>query len=94
MYLESFHKVFKYYYLEGRKNKHLDTCIDSLSKLIHGQYFKRAQKLCKNNLSKIMEAILLSHRRAMNGIVTKLPQVSVGLGLSHLLLMQTLFMKW
>jgi len=27
MYLESFHKVFKYYYLEGRKNKRLGTCI-------------------------------------------------------------------
>jgi hypothetical protein len=33
MYLESFHKTFKYYYLEGRKNKRLDTCIDALLKL-------------------------------------------------------------
>lgn len=76
MYLESFHKTFKYYYLEGRKNKRLDTCIDALLKLIRDHYFKRARKLCKSKPSKIMEAILLSHRKAMNGVVTKLIQVS------------------
>lgn len=76
MYLESFHKTFKYYYLEGRKNKRLDTCIDALLKLIRDHYFKRARKLCKSKPSKIMEAILLSHRKAMNGVVTKIIQVS------------------
>jgi len=76
MYLESFHKVFKYYYLEGRKNKHLNTCIDSLLKLIRDQYFKRVSKLCKSKPSKIKEAILLSHRKVMNGVMTKLTQVS------------------
>lgn len=76
MYLESFHKVFKYHFLEGRKNKRLDSCIDALLRLIRDHYFKRARKLCKNKPSKIMEAILLSHRKVMDGIVTNMTQES------------------
>lgn len=77
MYLESLHKVFKYHYLEGRKNKRLDTCIDALLRLIRDHYFKRARKLCKNKPSKIIEAVLRSHRKAMDGaVVTKLTQIS------------------
>lgn len=76
MYVESLHKIFKYYYLEGRKNKHLDTCINALLRLIRDHYFKRVRKLCKNKPSKIMEAVSLSHRKAIDGVVTKLTQVS------------------
>jgi len=76
MYLESFHKMLKYYYLEGRKNKRLDTCIDALLRLIRDHYFKRARKLCKSKPSKMTEAVSLSHRKAIEGVMTKLTQVS------------------
>jgi len=45
MYLESIHKTIKYFYLNGRKNKRMDQCINALLKFIRNNIFDRFIKL-------------------------------------------------
>jgi len=48
MYLESYHKVLKHIYLEGKKCKRLDKTINAVMKLARGSMFKRLIKVAKN----------------------------------------------
>jgi len=40
MFLESIHKTIKYFYLNGRKNKRMDQCINALLKFIRDKMFE------------------------------------------------------
>ncbi|KAL4083302.1 hypothetical protein QTP88_028631 [Uroleucon formosanum] len=48
MFLESFHKILKHIYLEGKKIRRLDKSINALMKLTRDGYFKRLTKVSKN----------------------------------------------
>lgn len=61
MYLESVHKCLKYYYLHGKKNKHLDTCINALLKFTRNKIFERFIKLAKNKYTAKEENIIKCH---------------------------------
>lgn len=61
MYLESVHKCLKYYYLHGKKNKRLDTCINALLKFTRNTIFERFIKLVKNKYTAKEENIIKSH---------------------------------
>ncbi|KAL4082867.1 hypothetical protein QTP88_029521 [Uroleucon formosanum] len=61
MYLESIHKTIKYFYLNGRKNKRMDQCINALLKFIRDKMFERFIKLSKNKYSAKEDNILASH---------------------------------
>lgn len=47
MFVKAFHKVFKYGYLKGKVNKHLDNCILNLLKYVRGKTFDRLIKVTK-----------------------------------------------
>lgn len=61
MYLESIHKTIKYLNLNGRKNKHMDQCINALLKFIPDKMFERFMKLSKNKYSAKEDNIVISH---------------------------------
>lgn len=61
MYLESVHKCLKYYYLHGKKNKRLDTCINAVLKFTRNKIFERFIKLVKNKYTAKEENIIKSH---------------------------------
>jgi len=53
MYLESFHKILKHIYLDGKKVRRLDKSIKyALMKLTRDSYFKRLTKVSKNALNR------------------------------------------
>lgn len=64
MRLESLHKVLKYFYLHGQKNKRLDKCIDALVKYSRDCLFKRLRKIVKNERPRQLKNIAKSHARA------------------------------
>ena len=47
MFIEAFHRVFKYNYLKGKHNKRVDVCLLQLIKYNRDMTFKRAIKLVK-----------------------------------------------
>lgn len=57
-YLESVHKCWKYYYLHGKKNKRLDTCINVLLKFTRNKIFERFIKFVKNKYTTKEENII------------------------------------
>jgi len=61
MRLESLHKVLKYFYLHGQKNKCLDKCIDTLVKYSRDCLFKRLRKIVKNERPRQLKNIAKSH---------------------------------
>lgn len=61
MYLESVHKCLKYYYLDGKKNKHLDTYINAILKFTRNKIFERFIKLVKYKYTAKEENIIKSH---------------------------------
>jgi hypothetical protein len=65
MYLEALHKVFKYFYLDGRKNKRVDKCIAALLRFSRDKIFNRAIMLVKNKSSKRMLVISKNHKRSL-----------------------------
>lgn len=48
MYLESFHKILKHIYLNGKKVRRLDKSINAVMKLTQDTYFKRLTQVSKN----------------------------------------------
>lgn len=62
MYLESFHKVLKHIYLEGRKIKRLDKTISAVIKIARDSLFKRLIKLTKNTPTEKNYRITTSHK--------------------------------
>lgn len=61
MRLESLHKILKYIYLDGKKNKRLDKCIDVLMKAARDILFQRFRKLLKHQRPSQVQNILKSH---------------------------------
>ncbi|XP_065650281.1 uncharacterized protein LOC136078435 [Hydra vulgaris] len=51
MYVESFHKVFKYSYLQGKHNKRIDNCLFALLKFNRDKVYERIIKLTKGKIS-------------------------------------------
>lgn len=64
MRLEALHKVLKYFYLHGRKNKRLDKCVDALVKYTRDCLFKRLRKIIKNERPRQLKDIARSHLKA------------------------------
>lgn len=66
MYLESFHKVLKHIYLEGKKVKRLDKTINAVLKYTRDCLFKRAIKLIKKAPNERIQRIKNSHKLSEN----------------------------
>ncbi|XP_035225646.1 uncharacterized protein LOC118198150, partial [Stegodyphus dumicola] len=65
-HLEALHRVLKYSYLDGLKNKRVDRCIAKLINMVQDKWFQRFIKTTKGpNTSKINQTNL-RHNRAIN----------------------------
>lgn len=62
MYLESYHKILKHIYLEGKKVKRLDKTINAVLKIARDSLFKRLIKLSKNTRTEKLQDISRSHK--------------------------------
>lgn len=76
MYLESIHKTIKYFYLNGRKNKRMDQCINALLKFIRDKVFERFIKLAKNKYCSKEDKIMMSHNAAVKICDAKIERMS------------------
>lgn len=78
MYLESFHKVLKLIYLEGKKCKRVDKCIFALMKLTRDKMFSRLQKNVKGKNSYRVELINQRHikSKSLNNHISQTPEDS------------------
>ena len=65
MFVEAFHRVFKYNYLNGKHNKRVDVCILQLVKFARDLAFKRAIKLLKHKDSFRLKEIKKRHARSL-----------------------------
>jgi hypothetical protein len=65
MYLESLHKTFKHFYLQGKKNKRLDNCIYALMRFTRDKVFERLIKVTKKKPTQRIERIFASHRKCV-----------------------------
>jgi len=74
MYLESFHKILKHIYLEGRKVKRLDKTINALMKICRDSVYKRLIHLAKNVPTEKMQKVRQSHKASES---IKLDQIQV-----------------
>ena len=66
MFVEAFHRVFKYKYMKGKVNKRLDSCLFHLIRFIRDQSFERIIKLTKGKSSKRIALIHDRHRRSLD----------------------------
>ncbi|XP_065062405.1 uncharacterized protein LOC135689183 [Rhopilema esculentum] len=57
MFVEAFHRVFKYKYLRGKSNRRLDNCLFHLLKYSRDKCFERIIKLAKGKSSKRINMI-------------------------------------
>lgn len=64
MYVEAFHRVFKYSYLKGKSNKRLDHCLMSLVKFARDKGFERILKLSKGKISHRSHEIHEKHKKS------------------------------
>jgi len=62
MYLESYHKVLKHIYLEGKKCKRIDKTINAVMKLARDSMFERLIKVAKNGSTSKSRKIHDSHK--------------------------------
>ena len=69
MYLESFHRLLKFVYLEGKVNKRLDYLISILLKVAKNKAFEHFQKIHKGKTTHRIAAINKRHRLANDMIV-------------------------
>lgn len=69
MHLESMHKTLKHLYLEGKKVKRLDKCINALIKMSRDRIFKRLINITKKTPSSRIVSINQSH--AKSGKITQ-----------------------
>lgn len=76
MYLESIHKTIKYFYLNGRKNKRMDHCINVLLKFIWDKVFERFIKLAKNKYCAKEDNIMITHNAAIKSPDIKIERMS------------------
>nr|XP_047133867.1 uncharacterized protein LOC124812015 isoform X2 [Hydra vulgaris] len=61
MYMESFHKVFKYSYLQGKHNKRIDNCLFALLKFNRDKVYERIIKLTKGKISYKLKMVHSRH---------------------------------
>ena len=61
MHIENFHKIIKHIYMEGKKSKRVDKCIDALFTHLRDKQFDRQHKLHKGKLSSKVAAIVQRH---------------------------------
>uniref|UniRef100_A0A6M2DPT9 Putative mudr-1x sp n=1 Tax=Xenopsylla cheopis TaxID=163159 RepID=A0A6M2DPT9_XENCH len=61
MYLESFHKIFKYFYLNGKCSKRLDKTIHALMKYTRDACLNRLTRILKNTPTSKIRIIRKSH---------------------------------
>lgn len=64
MRLESLHKILQYFYFHGRKNKHLNKCIDALVEYTRDCLFRRLRKIARNLRPCQINNIEKSHMKA------------------------------
>jgi len=74
MYLESFHKVLKHIYLEGKRVKRLDKTINALNKYSRDSQYKRLIKLSKNIPTEKVQRVRQSHNSSK---LIKLEQIQI-----------------
>ena len=72
MFVEAFHKVFKYQYLKGKNNKRLDNLLLNLLKYVRDKTFDRLIKLTKGKVTSRLSVIHERHLRSLT-----LPTASV-----------------
>lgn len=72
MFVEAFHKVFKYQYLKGKSNKRLDNLLLNLLKYVRDKTFDRLIKLTKGKVTSRLSVIHERHIRSLT-----LPTASV-----------------
>ena len=65
MFVEAFHRVFKYNYLNGKHNKRVDVCLLQLVKFARDMAFKRAIKLLKRKDNYRLKEIKKRHGRSL-----------------------------
>jgi len=65
MFVEAFHKVFKYQYLKGKTNKRLDNCLLNLLKYVRDKTFDRLIKLTKGKGTARINTIQERHLRSL-----------------------------
>lgn len=65
MFVEAFHKVFKYQYLKGKTNKRLDNCLLNLLKYVRDKTFDGLIKLTKGKVTTRINKIQERHLRSL-----------------------------
>ena len=65
MFVEAFHKVFKYQYLKGKSNKRLDNLLLNLLKYVRDKTFDRLIKLTKGKVTSRLSVIHERHLRSL-----------------------------
>ena len=66
MFVEAFHRVFKYGYLKGKVNKRLDNCILNLLKYVRDKTFDRLIKVTKGKSTNRVNMIHDRHLRSLS----------------------------
>lgn len=66
IYLESYHKILKHTYLEGKKCKRIDKTINAVMKLARDSMFKRLIKIAKNASNSKTRKIHESHKNSLS----------------------------
>jgi len=74
MYLESFHKILKHIYLEGKRVKRLDKTIHALMKFSRDSLYKRLIKLTKYVPTEKIQTVRQSHNTSE---LIKLEQIQI-----------------
>lgn len=65
MYVEAFHRVFKYQYLKGKYNKRVDKCLLALLKYDRDKSFDRLIKLTKGKSTNKLRIIHQRHQKSL-----------------------------
>lgn len=76
MFLESMHKVLKHIYLEGKKSKRVDKCINALMTLVRDHMFKRMKKTIKGKCSYRINMIHKSHMKSKEIDLAQITEIS------------------
>lgn len=66
MYVEAFHRVFKYNYLKGKTNRRVDNCLFNLIKVNQDKIFQRLIKLSKGKSSFRMNVVRKRHLNSLS----------------------------
>lgn len=70
MYIENFHKIIKHIYMQGKKSKRVDKCIDALFSYLLDKQFDRLGKLHKGKLSTKVAKLAHRHKEGAQIIST------------------------